>query len=217
VWIADLDGRDVLGGDALSEDERFRAERFRRAADRERYTAGRALLRQLLADRLGVPAGSITLAAGPQGKPHVAYPAATLEFNVAHSGRLALVAISSSLPVGIDVERIDPDLDWEPLSSRFFAAAEDRAIKLLPEEDRRAGFFACWTRKEAVVKAIGMGLSYPLHDFEVTIDPHADPELLRGGQGMRTDEWMLRDLDAGAGFRACIAAPGAICVRAHTG
>jgi 4'-phosphopantetheinyl transferase len=114
------------------------------------------------------------------------------------------------------VERVDPKMDWQPLSRRFFAASEHRAINLLAREDRRIGFFACWTRKEAVVKAIGAGLSYPLDDFEVTIDPNAAPELLSGGPAMEVGDWSLRDIDAGTGFRACLAAPGSFCVSSHT-
>jgi 4'-phosphopantetheinyl transferase len=216
VWTADLDHVADVGEGVVSEDERARARRFRHAVDRERYVACRALLRRLLADRLDVSPGSIGLAVGPHGKPYVAYPPARLEFNVTHSRHLALVALSPTLPVGIDVERIDPELDWRPLSRRFFAADEHRAIELLADEDRRAGFFACWTRKEAVVKAMGAGLSYPLDDFEVTVDPRAAPELLGRGPTMEADDWALRDLDAGEGFRACLAAPGPISVRART-
>jgi 4'-phosphopantetheinyl transferase len=215
VWVADLDRIGDDGADVLSEDEHARARRFRHAVDRDRYVACRALLRRLLADRLDVAPGSIGLDVGPHGKPYVAHPPARLEFNLTHSRHLALVALGSTLPVGIDVEWIDPGLDWQPLSERFFAD-EHRAIHLLADEDQRTGFFACWTRKEAVVKATGAGLSYPLDDFEVTVDPWAAPQLLRSGPTVQADDWTLRDLDAGAGFRACLAAPGPISVRTRT-
>jgi 4'-phosphopantetheinyl transferase len=219
VWIADLDTLDATE-DFLSDDERNRAARFRFAHDRRRFCAARTLLRRLLGDRLGLAGPAVRLGAGPWGKPFLLDPAAGsqlaphLEFNLSHSGPLAVFAVAEQ-PLGVDIERADPDLEWPALAQRFFAPEEYRAISTLPDGDRREAFFACWTRKEALVKAAGLGLSYPLDAFEVSVDPDAPPALLAGADPFVPTCWILYELAVPDGYRSCLAAAGPLDVRLH--
>lgn len=118
----------------------------------------RAALRVLLGGALRRPPRSLVLATSPHGKPFLRdHP--RVEFNVSHTTRRALVAISSSLEVGVDVERIDNDIGVEELAAEVFAPATAKALRLLPPGERRAMFFRCWVRGEALAKATGQGLA----------------------------------------------------------
>jgi 4'-phosphopantetheinyl transferase len=217
VWIADLDTVDAAE-DTLSEEDRDRAARFRFSHDRRRFCAARTLLRRLLGDRLGVPASALRFGAGPYGKPFLLSPAPGqgldpgLEFNVSHSGPMAVCAVAGQ-PLGVDIQRVNPDLEWPALAQGFFAPGEYLAITSLPEAERRDAFFACWTRKEALVKAAGLGLSHPLDAFEVSVDPGAPPVLLAGAHPFAPNDWTLYELAAPRGYRACLAAAGPLDVR----
>jgi 4'-phosphopantetheinyl transferase len=219
VWIADLDNIDAAD-DTLSDDERDRAARFRLPHDRRRFCAARALLRRLLGDRLGLPAHAVRLGVGLYGKPFLCGPAPRqgldpgLEFNVSHSGPIAVYAVAEQ-PVGVDIQRVDPDLEWPALAQSFFAPSEYMAISALPDADQREAFFACWTRKEALVKAAGLGLSHPMDAFEVSVDPGGPPALLAGAYPFAPDAWTLYELAVLHGYTACLAAAGPLEVRLH--
>jgi 4'-phosphopantetheinyl transferase len=96
-----------------------------------------------------------------------------VEFNLSHSGILALYAFTSGRPVGIDVELIRQIPDVNDLAERFFSPTEIASLRVLLLDRRSLAFLACWTRKEAFIKALGLGLSCPLDAFDVTIDPDA--------------------------------------------
>lgn len=146
--------------------ERKRAEAFRFAGDREAFSATRAALRRLLGACLGRAAEAIEFEAGPAGKPALSGNAGGLHFNVSHSGDVALVALARC-EVGVDVERCRPEVEFLDLARRFFAKAEANAVAAAEGEARQAVFFRCWARKEACVKAVGLGLQVELDRFEV--------------------------------------------------
>jgi 4'-phosphopantetheinyl transferase len=144
----------------LSEDERDRAARFRFAHLRRNFAMARGALRAILAAYLDAPPGSLTFAYGEHGKPWLAVKGGQqIEFNVSHSGRLALVAVTQAVPVGIDVEQTRPVPDVAFLAQRYLAPAEWKAIEHLRAAEQEAAFLACWTRKEAYLKAHGEGLA----------------------------------------------------------
>jgi 4'-phosphopantetheinyl transferase len=159
------DRLDALGAH-LSADERDRAARFRLAPDRERYVVARGLLRELLAQHLGVAPRDPTFAYNRWGKPSLS-PPSPLELNVAHTRGLIGLAFTLGRKVGIDVERLDRTVNAQKLADRFFTPAEAAALRRLDERDRPAAFLRSWTRKEAFVKAHGEGLSRSL-------EPEAD-------------------------------------------
>ena len=192
----------------LSEAERERATRFAFSRDARRFIVGRARLRQLLGARLGVRPESVELVNGARGKPALNDAERnSLRFNLSHRDDLAVYVLSSGSEVGIDVEAIRPLPDADTLAARFFSRREYAAYGALDPCDRPLGFFQCWTRKEAFVKALGEGLSHPLDSFDVSLAPGAPAELLRVEPGPGVDrDWRLTSFSPAPGFVAAVAA-----------
>jgi 4'-phosphopantetheinyl transferase len=202
-------------GRLLIDDETARAERFVFARDRRRFVVARGVLRELLGAYLGCPPGEVRFVYGPAGKPALAPPlaAAGLEFNVSHSGELALYAVGLHRPLGVDVEQVRELDELEALAERNFSSAERRALLALPPAERPAGFFACWTRKEAFIKALGEGLSHPLSAFTVSLVPGEPARFVEiGGEAGAAERWTLTTIDVGAGYHAAVAAEGPVTV-----
>ena len=191
----------------LSPDEVARAARFRFPKHRERFTVARGVLRDVLSRYLDVLPAQLAFSTNPHGKPALAsLDHAWLQFNLSHSGDLALVAVARDRPIGVDVERIAPPDKFPRLVEQFFSANENAAFRSLPEGKRAAAFFAGWTRKEAYIKALGVGASLPLDQFDVAMDPDAPARLLADRlQPGNVARWSLRDLDAGPDHAAALA------------
>ena len=175
VWAVSLDpsAADVPAHHAtLASDEHHRAARFHFEHDRSRYVVGRSVLRQLLAAYLRTDdPRQVELDYGSHGKPMLsaALASSRLRFNVSHSAALALVAFTRDVEIGVDVERIHDITDLEALMRSCFAVAErDEITRMTQAEERLQAFFRCWTRKEAILKALGWGLAKELDSFEVT-------------------------------------------------
>jgi medium-chain acyl-[acyl-carrier-protein] hydrolase len=212
VWRIDLDENVEkicrLEG-LLSPDERERAGRFHFRQDRERFIVGRGALRSLLGNYLKHEPAEIALWYNSHGKPSLKRTAddIDLRFNLAHSGGQALIALAVGRSVGVDLERIRTDVECAELAERFFSPRESAALSALRVTERVGAFFACWTRKEAYVKAHGIGLTLPLDRFSVSLDEPArllstehDPSAL--------DRWELHDLDLGSGYAGALAVEG---------
>lgn len=193
--------------------ERSRADRFLRQEDRDRFLASHAGLRLILGGALGIRPRDVRFAHGNAGKPELSeLRDQELHFNLSHSGRWGLVGVSR-LPIGVDVEHIRP-IESLDLAQRFFAQreAEDLEAKHLagvPQRECRDAFYACWTRKEAVVKAIGLGLAFPLDKFAVTVPPHPPAVVEYDHEGVVASDWSIRHLEPGADYvgAAAIANP----------
>jgi 4'-phosphopantetheinyl transferase len=184
AWL-DLPELDCTAlGSLLSPAERRRAERFRSPIDRRHYIVARGRLRQLLSEQLRIEPEAIDITTNEQGKPKLgpAQSACGLEFNMSHSASLAIYAIARDRVVGVDIEQIRHIPDTDDLAARFFSAAEADAYRAMPTARRNLAFLACWTRKEAFVKALGEGLSHPLDSFDVTIDPDEPAQIARIGE-----------------------------------
>lgn len=136
-------------------------------------------MREVLAESCGRRPAEIGFAAGRFGKPRLADGA--LCFSASHSGDIWAVALGER-ELGLDIELIDPAFDCAGTIG-LFAPGEQQALAALSGQAALDAFFACWTRKEAYVKAIGLGLSHPLAAFEVSVGP--EPALHRGGDGWR--------------------------------
>jgi len=196
----------------LSPDEAVRADRFHFERDRRNYTATRALLRVLLGKYVNSAPERVPFVYGERGKPALDSNRTEthLYFNVSHSGMKALLAFAHGREVGVDVEQIRNNLDHQGLARRFFSPAEQQALAALPRSEQCAGFFRCWTRKEAYIKAQGTGFSLPLDGFDVSLLPGEQNALLAtrpdaGG----ASRWCLFEVAAGQGYEA------ALCVRGH--
>jgi 4'-phosphopantetheinyl transferase len=196
VWQLNLErSEEELGAlaELLSTDERDRAARFHFARDRHHYIAGRGILRNILARYLDQPARDLVFSYGLRGKPILS--GAPLQFNLAHSGGVAVIALSRDRSVGIDVEQIRVVPSWEGVTNSFFSAMEREAIQSLPSVDRLGAFFTCWTRKEAYLKATGEGIGVPLDSFDVSVIPNSLPRLLRVQDASEeTDRWHFHTL-----------------------
>lgn len=156
----------------LSADESQRAARFCFERDRRRYTVARARLRQLLARRLDAAPEALQFAYDSKGKPRLGTRyARDLRFNVSHCGELAAYAFTEGREVGVDVEEVRVLPDADEVAMRVFSQRERAAYLRLPARERPRGFFSCWTRKEAFIKAIGDGLSHPLQALDVSLPP----------------------------------------------
>src|SRR5262249_31830035 len=153
----------------LSEDERAREQRFHFERDRRRFRVTRGLLRVLLGRYLCQAADGVELAYGDRGKPRLRDETSGLRFNVSHSGGRALLAFARGRDLGVDLELMRPVPEMASLTEQCFSPAEREAWRGLPEAERPAAFFRCWTRKEAFVKATGDGLSRPLDSFDVSL------------------------------------------------
>ena len=162
----------------LSADERARMERFRQEKDRRRYLIGRGLLRSLLGRYLDVAPQDLRFETAAAGKPHLASGERLLQFNLTHSGEYVLIAIADGRVVGIDVEEIDDNFDAGEVATHFFSPSEQRDLETLTGRIKIEAFFACWTRKEAYVKARGEGLSLPLEQFDVSLRPGEPARLI---------------------------------------
>jgi 4'-phosphopantetheinyl transferase len=213
LWTADLDSPTNSPEDLwalLSPDERLRAARYHFARDRRRYLTGRGILRRLLGRTLGLPPATIEFRYGPHGKPALAdLQAGDLRFNLAHAEGLAVYAIARQREIGVDVERVRPLKDTETLARRFFSRGEYEALRALPEPSRLAAFFACWTRKEATLKARGDGLALPLDRFEVSVDPARPARLLSvDGSPAEASRWGLHSFTPAPGHIAALAIEG---------
>jgi 4'-phosphopantetheinyl transferase len=207
IWRADL-GVPEPEFDRLeltvSPGERIRASRFRLAEDGRRFLAGRAILRDVLARYCDLVPAELLFARGAHGKPMIASGGMDwLRINSSHSGKFVLVAVARDREVGVDVERIQPALVDSKIAGHFFAPGEMCALRKLNRQLRTAAFFACWTRKEAYVKARGDGLFSGLNDFEVTVAPNQPAELIRGDKS-----WSLRSLNIADGFASACAVEG---------
>ena len=192
----------------LSAAERERARRFAFGRDARRFIVGRGRLRQLLGARLGVRPESVELVYGARGKPALANSGRnSLRFNLSHRDDLAVYALSWGCDVGIDVEAIRPLPDADAVAARFFSRPEHAAYRALDPRDRPLGFFQCWTRKEAFIKALGDGLSHPLDSFDVSLAPGAPAEFLRVEAVPGDDRgWRLASFFPAAGFVAAVVA-----------
>ncbi len=176
-------------------DERTRAACYRFARDRRRFIVRRARLRLALGAYLGVAPQALVFTENVYGKPIL--PGGP-HFSLSHAGDRMMLAVSDD-DVGCDLERLDDELDWRPIADGLFTPGECAALAALVAPTARRGFFACWTRKEAFVKALGLGLSYPLAAFDVSVGAQAS--LQSGGEG-----WAIAAPPAPPGFTAAIVA-----------
>ncbi len=188
----------------LSADERARAERFLSRRDGDGFIAGRAGLRHILSTYTSLPAAMLRFGSGASGKPFLECVDAP-HFNLSHSGDLAALAVCVDHPVGIDIETIRPIK--EEIAERFFSPEEARALSALPAAEQMAGFFRCWTRKEAVVKARGGGLNIPLDTFTVSVKDTREPPMLHvdGASPEEAQCWKLFDFEPAAGLAGAVA------------
>ncbi|HKF97325.1 MAG TPA: 4'-phosphopantetheinyl transferase superfamily protein, partial [Steroidobacteraceae bacterium] len=190
----------------LSDAERQRAGRFAFDRDRCRFVVARARLRQLLGARLNVRPDSVELVYGAHGKPALGrFTDSDLRFNLSHSAETAVYVFALGREVGIDVEAIRAIPDADEIAARLFSRRENKAYLALDPRDKPLGFFNCWTRKEAFIKALGDGLRHPLDRFDVSLAPTEPAKILRVGSA-RGDRcgWSMESFSPAPGLVAAV-------------
>jgi 4'-phosphopantetheinyl transferase len=202
-------GSETLRG-LLCDEERRRADRFAFARDRNRFTAAHGALRGILSLYAGVPAAALDFGQDPGGKPRLRSPR-DLRFNLSHSADRALLAVAWHREVGVDVEAVRALDELDGLAASCFSPVERRALAALPEELRQQAFFDGWTRKEAVLKLLGDGLSRALDSFDVALTPGEPAAVLRLEGGDARELW-LHAIDVGPGFRGALASDGPVAL-----
>lgn len=221
VWRVHLSST-IPSEDSLSEDERQRASRFHFDVDRDRYIAAHASLRDVLARYLHCDPHVLKFFTNEYGKPSLtrsndfsrsvksATEVATthdIEFNLSHSGDFALIAVAYGRKIGVDVELIRAGIELEDLARRNFSPREVSELMSLPAEQRARGFFNCWTRKEAYIKAQGLGLSMPLDSFDVSLGEPAALKATRPDEN-ESARWSLHSLNVESDYAAALAVEG---------
>jgi 4'-phosphopantetheinyl transferase len=210
VWFAPL-GRDVqcLGAalQVLAPDEVERAERFCLDKDRDQYVLARGILRNILSRYLDIPPAQLRFEYNECGKPALRGDCGgySLTFNLSHAPGAAVYAVSGGCKVGVDLELVREGIEYEQIAERFFSAHEAGTLCLLPTEAKLRAFFACWTRKEAYIKAKGNGLLLDLKSFDVAFAPSEPASLLCvADDPLEAGRWSLMNLDVPADYVAAL-------------
>jgi 4'-phosphopantetheinyl transferase len=212
----------------LADDERTRAASFRFTKDRMHFIAARGLLRTILGRYLSIGPRMLSFSYNAYGKPSLAEsgrrattrvaPTVSgrmkeeeLSFNVTHAHGMALFAITRNHAVGVDIEYIQRQMEWESVAEHFFSPYEVRMLKAVPRDMRHIAFFNCWTRKEAYIKARGMGLSLELDSFDVSLTPGEPAALLDiREEGQDVSAWSLHELHPGGNYIAALVVEGQV-------
>lgn len=211
VWTVKIHSADKLDGlleDILTREEARRANGIAFGPLRHAFVVVHGALRHLLSRYLDLCPGDVRITYGSHGKPTLA-SRRDLQFNLTHSGELAAIAITSGCEVGIDLEAIRPTPDLLRVADSVFRAEEAAEIRSLPPYLRAQGFFHCWVRKEACIKATGAGLSTPLNSFSVTAQPNftAGP-VFPGKRDCARDPWNLYNLPLAPDYAGALAHSG---------
>lgn len=187
----------------LSADERKRAERFHFAEHRNAFVVAHAMLRRILGSYVD---GELHFVTAQYGKPALR-DHEDVRFNLSHSGDLALVAVARGREVGVDVERWNVSIEHLDLADYVFSVAERAALRGLDHDERVAGFFTAWSRKEAYIKATGHGITRGLDHFDVTLEPGKLARILDDRMDSAfTERWVMRDVQVPEGYSATVVA-----------
>lgn len=195
LWLIDLDAP-VDGPGILSADEWERARAFRFPIHRQRFAVCRTALRELLGEALGCSANGIQFYYSPEGKPGCA----GVHFNVAHSENLALIAVAPH-PVGVDIE-FKRQVEFDALAATVFSPAELAVWKRFGESEKAEKFYALWTRKEALLKGIGCGITE--HTGRVSVF-FGDSDVVEVPSALTTEVWSVRSFEIAEGYAAAVA------------
>lgn len=208
IWLCDL--KRLLNYtdkfySILSNDEKERAAKFKLEKNRQEYVITRGCLRQYLGLLTNTEPKNFMFKYLEYGKPVLENMPkfADVSFNVSHSHEFSLVAITQKHTVGIDIEKISRDSDHQSLVTRFFSKAEQSEFNTLPGKIRAKAFCACWTRKEAFIKAVGHGISYGLDNFDVAIDPELKTPRINLHNASE-ERWSALNLSINKDYMACL-------------
>lgn len=192
----------------LSQDEQTRCSKFLFEKDRIRFILSHWALRCILANILNVAPASLQFTQNPYGKPELAgqFLNSPIRFNLSHSGDIALIVISYNIEIGIDIEQILTDFEFEEIARYNFTLEENAVLQSTSVANRSEVFYRIWTGKEAFIKAKGLGLSIPLDTFSIIPVSDSPTNILKynNPQGS-TQEWSILSLQPFPGYNAALA------------
>lgn len=209
VWLVGLPQADAIPEalyTSLAPEEQQQADRFHFDKDRNNYIVAHAALRDLLQRYTGIDSQQLQFELNAYKKPglHTSHHQ-SISFNLSHSYDFALIAFADQVDIGVDIELCRADIDLQSMAERFFSPAEVNDLLSLPSSDQLSGFYNAWTRKEAFIKAVGKGLSYPLDKFQVSLCPGQDARLIKIESGVAED-WFMANLDTPEGYKGAVVA-----------
>jgi 4'-phosphopantetheinyl transferase len=220
LWQLDLDSLQSLDGEnptPLSQDELARTARFHFERDRKRFANARVGLRNILSRYVHISPGEIKFIYSRTGKPEIleSQNFAGVRFNLSHSGSLAMVGVVLGQRIGVDVEEYRT-LEFMEIAHRYFSEREYRDLCALAADERARGFFSCWTRKEALLKALGEGIGVLLARISVTVTDDEPPRLVEFQDDSRApQQWSLLDVNIHPGYAAAAAFEGEVAGVRH--
>ena len=199
----------------LSDDELMRAKRFQFENLRESSIIARGILRAILARYTKLSPEQFRFEYTPAGKPYLSKHSGTagVYFNLSHSGNLVLYAITGNPWIGIDIECIRPISEIDDIAAHTFSAEENNQLRAVAKDQKLGAFFNCWTRKEAFIKAIGDGVSFPLDQFDVSLKPGDPARIMKiFGSEDHAKRWSMYELQPGEGYAAALVVEGKDCL-----
>ena len=208
IWQANLEP-DINGWEKLtsmlSDDEQAKASSFHFEKHKRRYTVGRSILRTLLGGYLNCSPTAINFTYNNYGKPSLKDNPTELQFNVSRTDEIMLCAFVLKSDIGIDIEAIKPNIDCISISQHVFSAQERNTLQGLEGKELNSAFFRIWSRKEAYIKARGVGLSHPLQKFSVSMDKTLPVPIEHQSRTNKTKRWRLYDIAVENNYSAAIA------------
>jgi 4'-phosphopantetheinyl transferase len=215
VWRAHVpSAQSVLArlNSTLSGDEQARASQFYFRTDRTRFVVGRGALRSILSIYLDTQTENIAFRYGSHGKPAVSAPADATDiyFNLSHSKDWTVLAVARARAVGIDIEHVRSNFDYEEMAALVFSERDRRIFDGIPAHAKLRSFFDAWTGKEAYVKTVGKGLSFPLSEIEGTLRAYDAPPVSLVSSVSDAGCWSLRTLDVAEGYSGSLVVAGEV-------
>ena len=196
LWLADLPrlkNKISCYEQLLSVEEWRRATKFIQKSDQEKFILSKSVTRIILSRYLNCAPEKVNFKLGEHEKPYIL--GGLLQFNISHSGDYFLLGVTLTNPIGVDIEFEKNNLDFLSLAKRFFSTSEYDAISTVLADEQKSAFYRCWTRKEAFVKATGLGLSFGLSDFEVAVSESVQSQLLHVSCAQfSADDFVLRSV-----------------------
>lgn len=161
----------------LDDSEIERMNNFKFDKDKKTYAITRSTLRVLLSRYIDIEPTDVTFYCNDYGKPFLGNANKDIQFNVSHSGNYGLIAITEKSPVGVDIEKINPDFASIEIAKKYYSQTENELLNNENSKDKIKVFFNIWSRKEAYIKCFGEGLSIPLNEFSISTDSN-NPTIL---------------------------------------
>ena len=207
LWYAAIDSliKDVAKlSEYLNQEELRKANRIKSIKERNTAIITLAVLKILLGFYLDKSPSEVILSYTKYNKPYLKY--SDLKFNLSHSENMLLIGFTLNYDIGVDVEKMEEFPEADDVAKNFFSSYEYKSFSLLQSNERTEGFYNCWTRKEAFIKAIGSGLSYSLKEFDVTLAPGSDSKIIKiKNDKAEGENWSLFSLDLISNYKAAVA------------